>query len=467
MAIPNGVTNIGNYAFSGCRGLASVAIADSVTSIGNSAFSGCSGLTAVHIQNLAAWCGISFDNSSANPLYYVHHLYLEGEEVMDLVIPNGVTNIGNYAFSGCRGLTSVAIPDSVTSIGEGAFNGCSGLTSVAIPDGVTSIGNSTFNGCSGLTSVTLPDSVTSIGNSAFRNCSGLTSVTIPDSVTGMGNYAFSDCSGLTSVTLLGNVTNDWESNYRPFGNCTNLSTLVLGEKMTKIGAYAFRNCSGLTSVTIPDSVTSIMPSAFSGCSNLTSVTLGNSVEYIYHSAFYRCSGLTSMTIPDSVTSIGQRAFAGCSSLETLYAPEFWREKYVDGSFWSSYASVPSSCTIIYYATRTSTGVPYEWLEEHGFGNGTAEGWEMAATADAANGVNKVWECYVAGLDPTNAASRFTTSISFASGSPEVTWTPDLNENNTKSVRSYEVEGKTALTDDWGPTNAATRFFRVKVDLPAN
>ena len=164
------VTSIGNYAFEYCDGLTSVTIPNSVTSIGQSAFDGCSALTSVHISDIAAWCNIDFgDYDYSNPLYYAHHLYLNGEEVKDLVIPNSVTSIGSSAFSGCSGLTSVTIPNSVTSIGERAFYR-SGLTSVTIPNSVTSIGEEAFWGCKGLTSVTLPDSITSIDNRTFYEC---------------------------------------------------------------------------------------------------------------------------------------------------------------------------------------------------------------------------------------------------------------------------------------------------------
>ena len=116
-----------------------------------------------------------------------------------MIIPSGVTSIGDWTFEGCRGLTSLTIPSGVTSIGDRAFHGCSGLTSLTLPSGVTSIGNYAFHDCSGLTSLTLPSSVTSIGYSAFRGCRGLTSLTIPSGVTSIGKWAFNGCSGLTSI----------------------------------------------------------------------------------------------------------------------------------------------------------------------------------------------------------------------------------------------------------------------------
>ena len=144
--ISHSVTSIGKYAFEDCSGLTSVTIPNSVKSIGGNAFYACSALTSVHISDIAAWCNIDFKGNASNPLYYAHHLYLDGEEVKDLVIPNSVTSIKRSAFAGCSGLTSVTIPNSVTSIGSSAFSGCSGLTSVTIPNSVTSIGGYAFSG---------------------------------------------------------------------------------------------------------------------------------------------------------------------------------------------------------------------------------------------------------------------------------------------------------------------------------
>ena len=202
VTIPNSVTSIGGYAFYNCYGLTSVTIPNSVTSIDGYAFMNCSGLKKVIVKDIAAWCNIKFSDGLSNPLYYAHHIYCdENTEITNLVIPNSVTSISNYAFYDCYGLTSVTIPNSVTSIGNSAFWGCDGLTSVTIPNSVTSIGNHAFRDCDGLASVTIPNSVTSIGTYAFGGCSGLTSVTIPNSLTSIGDYAFY-CDNLATVVSL-------------------------------------------------------------------------------------------------------------------------------------------------------------------------------------------------------------------------------------------------------------------------
>ena len=148
--------------------------------------------------------------------------------------------IGDLAFEGCSGLTSLKLPSDIRLIGRNAFEGCSGLTSITLPSGVTEIQHSAFYGCSGLTSITLPSGVTEISNSTFSGCSGLTSLTLPSGVTWIGHFAFKGCSGLTSITLPSGVTEIGES---AFANCSGLTSIyVYAEKMPKLRTNMFDGC---------------------------------------------------------------------------------------------------------------------------------------------------------------------------------------------------------------------------------
>ena len=176
VTIPESVTSIGDSAFYYCDSLTSITIPDSVTSIGDYAFYECHSLRSVYITDIAAWCNISFGDYYSNTLRYGANLYLNNELVTDLIIPDIVTSIGDYAFSYCRSLTSVTIPDSVTSIGDYAFYTCESLTSVAIGNGVTSIGSYAFYSCDSLTSVYCKPTTPPTGGSSMfgSNASGRT-----------------------------------------------------------------------------------------------------------------------------------------------------------------------------------------------------------------------------------------------------------------------------------------------------
>ena len=236
LVIPNGVTHIGAFQFAGLSRLATVTIPDTVVGIGKCAFSSCKGLQkTIYEGSIESWCKIQFN-------YYWNefsgNLYINNTLLTDLVIPDGVTSIREWAFFGCTSLTSVTIPNSVTSVGESAFYKCTSLTSVTIPNSVTSIGEGAFSSCASLTSVTIPNSVTSIGDWAFGTCASLTSVTIPNSVTSIGDWAFFGCTNLTSVTIPNSVTSIGES---AFDSCTNLS-IYIPFSVKEIGKDAFKDC---------------------------------------------------------------------------------------------------------------------------------------------------------------------------------------------------------------------------------
>lgn len=186
----------------------------------------------------------------------------------DVVIPAGVTSIGNYAFSWNDNLTSVAIPNGVTTIGESAFRSCANLRGVSIPGSVTRIGMSAFFQCGALTGVTIPDSVTSIGMDAFEECASLTSIVIPNGVTGVGSWTFAKCASLVSVTLPDTLTNIGDG---AFAECTSLRSIVIPSKVKRIGVEAFYGCTNLAAVTIQATVTGVADRGFAQCAGLTDV----------------------------------------------------------------------------------------------------------------------------------------------------------------------------------------------------
>ena len=207
--------------------------------IGDVAFSGCSGLTS-------------------------------------LTLPAGITEIYGSAFKNCTGLTSLNLPAGITTIGYSAFEGCSGLTSFTLPAGITEIGWGAFKGCSGLTSLTLPAGITSIGESTLEGCSGLTSLTLTSSITKIGNYAFKGCSGLKEVRFCindnldtyltkGHPYIDVDCGIKYYINDKEITSIEIPSNVTTLGQYVFQECREFTSLTLPSSITEIGEGAFEGC----------------------------------------------------------------------------------------------------------------------------------------------------------------------------------------------------------
>ncbi len=470
IVIPDSVEEIGNAAFSACEKLAKAVIGAGVTDIGTEAFTYCHALQAFEVAAAnpayTAVDGVLFDKAKTTLVQ------CPGGKAGDYAIPAGVAAIGESAFSGCAQLTRLTVPASVADIAGGAwtFDGCNALEAFevaaanpayagqdgilfdkamstliqypcaksgayAIPDGVTDVGDHSFAWSENLTGLAMGNSVVRIGQQAFYGCVGLTDLALPEGLESIGYAALSYCTGLTQVAIPANVT-------------------LLPDEL-------LFGCTALTDVTIPDGVTEIGGTAFYGCTALARVAMGSGVAVIGYGAFEDCTALETLAIPAATTEVGYGAFRN-SGLKTLYVPASW-----EGTSMLDEAEVPEGCTIVYGEEEpaeetTTTGVPHSWLDENAADILAANGGdhEAAAKAPAANG-RPVWECYVAGLSPTDPAAAFKIkSITVTNGEVAVEWEPDLGGN-----RAYAVEGKDSMADGWDEPDASSRFFRVRVGLP--
>ena len=346
ITIPNSVMSIEEFAIIDCDNLESITISNSVTNIGDGLCYRCSNLKNIYVdknnQYYSSENGILFNKDKSKLIKYP-----DGKINKQCIIPDNVTDIGEYAFAACSSLTSITIPNSVTIIGFGAFNGCTNLqnllidennpkyssvdgvlynkdkttliqypcanpkTDYTILDSVVDIEDRAFDNSTNLVNITIPNSVKNIGGGAFASCTSIKNVIIPDGVENIGKGAFRRCTSLESVSIPNSVVN--------LGNSD--------EKWVGIGEFGgggptlgvFGGCRNLTSITLPSNLTTISAGLFSCCSKLKEITIPDKVTSINDFAFYDCL-LRSIKIPDSVISISGQAFLGCS-FKSLVIPD--------------------------------------------------------------------------------------------------------------------------------------------------
>ena len=237
-------------------------------------------------------------------------------EIKSIIIEEGITDIGNHAFSNCDKAIEITIASTVTSIGYCSFYNCAALESITLHEGIKTISQSAFGSCSSLKEITVPNSVTFLGTYVFKNCTSLEKVTLLNELTSVPKNSFENCSSLKEITLPETITTIGGS---AFLGCSSLKSFEFPVNITEISNYAFKNCSSLEKITIPTTVTTLGTYAFSGCSALTEAKILTELNTLPSGTFAYCTSLKNITIPDSITSIGDSAFYS-SGLEEIVLP---------------------------------------------------------------------------------------------------------------------------------------------------
>ena len=255
-------------------------------------------------------------------------------DIINVIISDGVTGVGDDAFANCDRIESVIVPDSVKFIGERAFSGCTELKEITLPKTIDSIGKDAFVSCM-FTKIVLPSNLTELSDSIFFNCYNLSEIQIPNSVEIIGEEAFWNCSGLKEITIPQSVHTIGRS---AFEDCGGLESIVIPDSVTTMGSMVFGQCKSLKKVVIGNGLKIIRFSTFQACDKLMDVTIGNKVELIEGVTFCGCNSLEKIVLPNSVKKIDW-AFCGCPSLISVTIPASVQEINEDEFEHSKYLTI--------------------------------------------------------------------------------------------------------------------------------
>lgn len=311
--LPDDITEINAYAFAGYDQLRSVSLPNSLKKIQANAFYRCNKMERAYITDLASWCEVELEGPSANPMNYATQMFIGGEELNGLQLPQTLTEIKAYSFYNWEGVSEVTIPASVTKIGKSAFAWCPDLNTVNLNSTLNTIDTGAFYGCKKLTGIYLPNGLQNLQDRVFAE-SGLTGVALPETLTSMGQGVFSGCVSLIEADL-GGVTNIPKET---FYGCERLSEVTLSEGVKTIAYFAFGDCDALAGISLPATLESIDESAFWGCDNLLSVTIPDNVRYVGMGAFEYCIALEQVVVGSGVKTLDSYAFYGCDKLTDIF-----------------------------------------------------------------------------------------------------------------------------------------------------
>ena len=252
--------------------------------------------------------------SASRPAWYANY-----SSVQHVVLSEGITRVGNYAFYGFNKITDVSFPSTLRELGTGAFWNCSKLNNVVLPANLETLGGYAFYNCQALTALSFNSGLKSIGSSCFQNCYYLAGdLVLPEDLETLGSYAFSNCRSYTAISIPGSLKTVGEY---AFSNCYGALSLSLGEGVERIGRSAFNYCYGFTELTLPASLRELGTSCFQACSGITSVTIPAGVTTVSTHVFSNCTNLSTAVILAPWESIPDSFFYYCSKLENLSFPE--------------------------------------------------------------------------------------------------------------------------------------------------